>query len=113
MCREKWSSAKWVHVGRWATGAEARQRIEQTVHPIPSEKAQCADHNAWWDEWAMAGECSANPVWMVGDADKPGSCLLACRRCDVWLAHTAKHGQPPGGQLQQQHQQQAAVATQK
>lgn len=34
-------------------------------------------------QWAEAGECEANPVYMIGKKGKQGTCLLSCSRCDL------------------------------
>lgn len=103
--------AKWVHVSRYAIHHEPRGRVEQTIHPIPNETRECDDQEERCESWALSGECGKNEAWMVGEPDAPGHCLFACRRCDVWKAHVAKHGQPPAAS--KAPQQPGAVATQK
>ena len=87
----KWSAAKWIHVGRYSDGSddERPELIEQTVNPVPGSKGRdrCDDLNELCPEWAKSGECTRNPVFMVGNRARPGQCLLSCKRCDLVL-HT-------------------------
>lgn len=42
--------------------------------------------------WAVAGECQANPNYMVGLEDTPGHCMRACGICpefDPWATMDA------------------------
>jgi hypothetical protein len=44
----------------------------------------CVDKNTKCAEWAAAGECKKNAVYMTGEgSDAPGSCRLACKACVV------------------------------
>lgn len=80
----------------------------------------CEDQHDSCDGWAEAGECDKvrwatgwdagsshrllahvpiaasnrapmqNPAYMVGDASRPGACLVSCGRCDVYQAAKSK-----------------------
>ncbi|KAF5828965.1 hypothetical protein DUNSADRAFT_16745 [Dunaliella salina] len=81
----KWSATKWIHVGHYAIGGEAPKHIERVIYvpPPPPALTGCIDKNSMCKAWAETGECTSNPGYMVGDASKPGSCLLSCNRCDL------------------------------
>lgn len=87
MCR--FSATKWYHVGHFAMPGEHAERVEHKlfVPPPPPAPPGCRDAvEQTCPGWAETGECETNPVFMVGTADQPGSCLLSCRRCDL-MAH--------------------------
>ena len=68
---EKWTMTKWIHAEpfRW--------------HPPlpPPSKGGCRDQNPTCKAWALSGECASNPGYMVGDRNKPGACVKACKKC--------------------------------
>lgn len=81
---EKWSAAKWIHVGHYAMGGEQSQDIKQHVQTMGNNPAGCADKDEeMCPSWAAAGECERNPVFMIGTRARPGQCLASCERCDV------------------------------
>eukprot|EP00239_Pterosperma_sp_CCMP1384_P010266 CAMPEP_0197864902 /NCGR_PEP_ID=MMETSP1438-20131217/43353_1 /TAXON_ID=1461541 /ORGANISM="Pterosperma sp., Strain CCMP1384" /LENGTH=382 /DNA_ID=CAMNT_0043483281 /DNA_START=103 /DNA_END=1251 /DNA_ORIENTATION=- len=76
----KWTATKWMHESpfRW------------TAPPKPGQIPGCEDKNLNCPAWAAAGECRANPVFMVGLSEYPGprkpggedgSCLASCKAC--------------------------------
>eukprot|EP00897_Mesotaenium_endlicherianum_P002920 jgi/Mesen1/2656/ME000167S01803 len=64
---EKWSATKWIHVN--------------SFEPPKRDPSVCTDDDPRCPEWAGAGECAKNPVYMVGDDRYPGSCRKACKVC--------------------------------
>jgi prolyl 4-hydroxylase len=82
----KWTATKWIH--------------EEPYHNPKFRAAGCADdpENAvQCPGWAAAGECDANPAFMVGTKTNPGGCVSSCcggpgARERVWLDFaSAKH----------------------
>ncbi|KAL6880054.1 hypothetical protein ACP4OV_011619 [Aristida adscensionis] len=68
---EKWSAPKWIHI----------RSYEQP--PILKEETQgCSDNSEHCVQWAAAGECVKNPVYMVGAEGSPGQCRKSCKVCD-------------------------------
>lgn len=67
---EKWSATKWIHVRSFDT----RSGIESGV---------CADQNPHCAEWAAAGECKRNPLYMIGTEEVDGYCRLSCEACST------------------------------
>lgn len=59
----KWTATKWIHERKFDTGVWREPRCEDVDE-------NCAG-------WADAGECSANPDFMLG-AETPGRCLKSC-----------------------------------
>ncbi|KAK8963009.1 hypothetical protein KSP40_PGU018825 [Platanthera guangdongensis] len=67
---EKWSATKWIHV-RSFDG------------PENIEGGDCIDENELCPKWAAVGECSRNPLYMVGSNSSRGFCRMSCRACLV------------------------------
>ncbi|ONK74897.1 uncharacterized protein A4U43_C03F11240 [Asparagus officinalis] len=65
---EKWSATKWIHVGSY-------------TRPTRVGNGECADENLLCPQWAAAGECQKNPLYMVGSKTFPGFCRKSCRMC--------------------------------
>lgn len=65
---EKWSATKWIHVRSF----ESKPKLVTTG---------CADLDKNCARWAAAGECTKNPVYMVGSDDVSGSCRKSCNVC--------------------------------
>ncbi|XP_038976008.1 probable prolyl 4-hydroxylase 6 isoform X2 [Phoenix dactylifera] len=66
---EKWSATKWIHVRNFD-------------HPIrQSSHVGCSDEDEHCPEWAAAGECVKNFLFMVGTEDFDGFCRKSCRVC--------------------------------
>ena len=63
---EKWSATKWIHVDSFDK---------------PKKTAGCMDENDNCVQWAAMGECQKNPVYMVRNAENPGSCRASCNVC--------------------------------
>lgn len=82
----KWSAPKWIHVGHYAAPGEQPTRVDQHIQKVPGPFG-CDNNDARCEEWAAAGECERNAVFMIGSKLKPGACLMACNRCDL-LADT-------------------------
>ncbi|KAL9247736.1 hypothetical protein vseg_021137 [Gypsophila vaccaria] len=61
---EKWSATKWIH-----------------VRSFDPPSGDCLDDNVNCREWASAGECEKNPLYMVGDKDTMGYCRKSCNVC--------------------------------
>ncbi|KAL8132383.1 hypothetical protein AgCh_008032 [Apium graveolens] len=66
---EKWSATKWIHV----------RSFEKVMKNKPS--GDCSDDNENCAQWAAAGECKKNPLYMVGSKNKLGSCRKSCKVC--------------------------------
>ncbi|VVB15122.1 unnamed protein product [Arabis nemorensis] len=64
---EKWSATKWIHV----------DSFDRIVTP----GANCTDTNESCERWAVLGECTKNPEYMVGTAELPGYCRRSCKSC--------------------------------
>ena len=75
----KWTATKWMH--------------QQPYHNPKLRAAGCTDDPESAGEcpgWAGAGECDANPAFMVGTKAQPGGCVSSCcggpgARERVWL----------------------------
>nr|AAT84604.1 prolyl 4-hydroxylase [Dianthus caryophyllus] len=67
---EKWSATKWIHVRSF-------DRIRKDDPP----SGDCVDDNALCAQWALAGECKKNPLYMVGSKDMKGYCRKSCNVC--------------------------------
>ncbi|GLI65700.1 hypothetical protein VaNZ11_009211 [Volvox africanus] len=81
----KWSATKWIHVGRYAMGAEAAVEVTRVIYapPPPPALPGCTNSHRLCEHWAESGECESNPTYMVGVKGNPGACILACNRCDL------------------------------
>ncbi|KAF6254960.1 hypothetical protein COO60DRAFT_261018 [Scenedesmus sp. NREL 46B-D3] len=93
---EKWSATKWIHVAHFAAGSEVPKEVKRVIYapPPPPIPAWCKDENkAKCSVWAESGECMANPGFMIGDKNRPGSCLASCGRCDLLPDPTTAGGQ--------------------
>eukprot|EP00899_Mesostigma_viride_P000751 jgi/Mesvir1/10677/Mv13768-RA.1 len=66
---EKWSATKWIHIDSYAT-AEG-----------DGSPDACVDKHRSCPEWALAGECEKNPVFMVGVMGDLGQCRKSCGVC--------------------------------
>lgn len=64
---EKWSATKWIHV----------DSFDRIVAP----GGNCTDMNESCERWAVLGECTKNPEYMVGSAELPGYCRRSCKAC--------------------------------
>lgn len=64
---EKWSATKWIHV--------------DSFDKIVTPGGNCTDQNESCERWAMLGECTKNPEYMVGTAELPGYCRHSCKAC--------------------------------
>jgi prolyl 4-hydroxylase len=66
--------AKWLHVGRYATGGKPEVAIQQSVQPLPKPgpRGGCEDMDNLCPEWAASGEWvpaewrPAPPGWPAG-----------------------------------------------
>ncbi|XP_020675217.1 probable prolyl 4-hydroxylase 6 isoform X1 [Dendrobium catenatum] len=66
---EKWSATKWIHVRSFDK---------------PNKRSlggKCVDENELCSKWAALGECSKNPVYMLGSKDSRGFCRKSCNVC--------------------------------
>uniref|UniRef100_A0A5B6ZSF7 procollagen-proline 4-dioxygenase n=1 Tax=Davidia involucrata TaxID=16924 RepID=A0A5B6ZSF7_DAVIN len=63
---EKWSATKWIHV----------RSFEKRV-----KDGECVDQDVLCLQWAAAGECKKNPLYMVGSEDAAGYCRKSCKVC--------------------------------
>jgi len=64
---EKWSATKWIHV----------DSFDRIVTP----SGNCTDMNESCERWAVLGECTKNPEYMVGTTELPGYCRRSCKAC--------------------------------
>ncbi|EFN58979.1 hypothetical protein CHLNCDRAFT_137600 [Chlorella variabilis] len=64
----KYSATKWVHV-------------EPFGHTTVQQPSRCEDARVECPQWAAAGECDSNPVYMKGSEVSVGSCRLSCKVC--------------------------------
>ncbi|XP_008808711.2 probable prolyl 4-hydroxylase 6 isoform X2 [Phoenix dactylifera] len=67
---EKWSATKWIHV----------RNFDRPVRQ--SSSVGCSDEDERCPEWAAAGECGKNSLYMVGTKDFDGYCRKSCRICE-------------------------------
>jgi prolyl 4-hydroxylase len=70
---EKWSAPKWIHV---------RSYEDSPVMGEEEAGGGCTDKSEYCAQWAAAGECRKNPVYMVGGEGSPGECRKSCGVCD-------------------------------
>jgi prolyl 4-hydroxylase len=63
---EKWSATKWIHTGSFGLSTEEQR----------AKWGECVDADDRCEEWALAGECKANPSYMNK------YCRPACKVCD-------------------------------
>ncbi|WVZ62283.1 hypothetical protein U9M48_012047 [Paspalum notatum var. saurae] len=68
---EKWSAPKWIHVRSY----ENPQAMDEDA------VEGCTDRSEHCAQWAAAGECGKNPVYMVGAEGSVGQCRKSCRVC--------------------------------
>ncbi|OAP02609.1 hypothetical protein AXX17_AT3G31070 [Arabidopsis thaliana] len=61
---EKWSATRWIH-----------------VRSFGKKKLVCVDDHESCQEWADAGECEKNPMYMVGSETSLGFCRKSCKAC--------------------------------
>ncbi|KAL0925901.1 hypothetical protein M5K25_004276 [Dendrobium thyrsiflorum] len=66
---EKWSATKWIHV---------RSFDKPNKRSLGGE---CVDENELCYKWAALGECSKNPLYMLGSKDARGFCRKSCNVC--------------------------------
>lgn len=66
---EKWSATKWIHV----------RSFDRPI--IQTETGDCVDKNENCPQWAAAGECKRNSLYMVGSDDTNGFCRKSCKVC--------------------------------
>lgn len=64
---EKWSATKWIHV--------------RSFDKPNRRSGECADENELCSKWAALGECSKNPLYMIGSKDYGGFCRRSCNVC--------------------------------
>lgn len=64
---EKWSATKWIHVKSFDKPAK--------------NDGDCVDENPNCTQWALAGECQKNPLYMVGNSEVKGFCRQSCKVC--------------------------------
>ncbi|KAL1154789.1 hypothetical protein V6Z11_A09G267700 [Gossypium hirsutum] len=62
---EKWSATKWIHVDSFDKNLAAGDN--------------CMDSNESCERWAVLGECSKNPEYMIGSPELPGYCRRSCK----------------------------------
>uniref|UniRef100_A0A1D1YFT2 procollagen-proline 4-dioxygenase n=1 Tax=Anthurium amnicola TaxID=1678845 RepID=A0A1D1YFT2_9ARAE len=66
---EKWSATKWIHVSSFEYPEKRRS------------SGDCVDDDALCPQWAAAGECQKNPLYMVGSKESLGYCRKSCKVC--------------------------------
>lgn len=66
---EKWSATKWIHVRSFSKPE------------IQTLSLECKDANVLCPQWAAQGECTRNPLYMVGSKDSAGFCRKSCNVC--------------------------------
>ncbi|XRB16001.1 prolyl 4-hydroxylase [Pseudoscourfieldia marina] len=70
----KWTATKWIH----------QKPFHWTPPKMYADAPKgCEDKTIECKMWAVSGECEKNPTFMVGDKERPGSCLWSCKRCDI------------------------------
>lgn len=67
---EKWSATKWIHV----------RSFDKSLAGDLSY-GDCTDENEHCTQWALAGECQKNPLYMVGNEQAKGYCRKSCNAC--------------------------------
>ncbi|XXG48451.1 hypothetical protein AAC387_Pa02g2898 [Persea americana] len=68
---EKWSATKWIHV----------RSFDRPVKR--SASGACVDDDEHCPQWAAAGECLKNPLYMVGSPKSFGFCRKSCKACST------------------------------
>lgn len=68
---EKWSATKWIHVRSFES--QEAKRLSMA----------CEDANVLCPKWAAVGECTKNPLYMVGSEDSLGFCRKSCNVCTL------------------------------
>lgn len=66
---EKWSATKWIHVRSFDKSASS------------STDGDCIDESPNCPQWARAGECKKNPLYMIGNNEMKGFCRQSCKVC--------------------------------
>lgn len=66
---EKWSATKWIHVRSFDVPVKR------------SASGECVDDDEHCPQWAAAGECQKNPLYMVGSPKSFGFCRKSCKVC--------------------------------
>lgn len=66
---EKWSATKWIHVRSFDVPVKR------------SASGECVDDDEHCPQWAAAGECQKNPIYMVGSPKSFGFCRKSCKVC--------------------------------
>ncbi|RRT61315.1 hypothetical protein B296_00029542 [Ensete ventricosum] len=67
---EKWSAPKWIHV-RSFDNPQRRRRTS-------TSGGDCSDASEFCAQWAAAGECHKNPLYMIGNNGTTGNCRRSC-----------------------------------
>ncbi|KAL4422743.1 hypothetical protein ABPG75_008940 [Micractinium tetrahymenae] len=73
----KFSATSWIHVAPFGT---------VTAQQSQPGFGACRDNNDECPQWAAAGECTRNPVFMRGQGIVRGHCRLSCKVCRVCAA---------------------------
>uniref|UniRef100_A0A453EB39 procollagen-proline 4-dioxygenase n=1 Tax=Aegilops tauschii subsp. strangulata TaxID=200361 RepID=A0A453EB39_AEGTS len=68
---EKWLAIKHMHASK----------IDKSEPSPVSEDDGCTDEDGNCVNWAAAGECDKNPVFMIGSPDYYGTCRKTCHAC--------------------------------
>ncbi|PSC72973.1 putative prolyl 4-hydroxylase 6 [Micractinium conductrix] len=72
----KYSATSWIHVSPWGAAPVSKTQPQYGV---------CKDNDPKCPQWAAAGECDANPVYMRGTDAARGNCRLSCKVCRVCM----------------------------
>ncbi|XP_076924559.1 putative prolyl 4-hydroxylase 7 [Bidens hawaiensis] len=68
---EKWSATKWIHV----------RNFDEAFNKSDNKSDDCKDENINCPTWAIIGECTKNPGYMVGSDEGIGHCRKSCNVC--------------------------------
>ncbi|KAG1662351.1 hypothetical protein FOA52_000016 [Chlamydomonas sp. UWO 241] len=99
MAGAKWTTTFWIHSiafrpqfrrsdGTWDVGPGGSDALDPGL---------CQDGSDTCNEWAAAGECERNPMYMVAGSGAPGSrghCAAACGGCEACTAEDKAAGSP-------------------
>ncbi|KAG1658827.1 hypothetical protein FOA52_008252 [Chlamydomonas sp. UWO 241] len=84
----KWNAVKWIHGKPFRQEEWDASFSRAPAEPLP-DPGMCADTHEACERWATAGECAANPGFMLGSSSGRGACRRACKECEPCVAGDA------------------------
>ena len=80
----KWVATLWYHqlpADEEDEEDDSDSELEDGASASAATGRGCRDASAMCATWAMAGECDANPTYMIGNWWNEGKCKLSCGAC--------------------------------